>query len=72
MRDALTDHNSGYISDDYHFKNIKARLDDTSRYYIFSNSENAGEKEVVMKREKLLLIKRFEKKQAWLEIWKKE
>ncbi|MFA4852137.1 MAG: glycosyltransferase family 39 protein [Bacteroidales bacterium] len=59
----------GYLSEDQKFTNVSSTFDKTTELCIFSNMEGADEYKQIKKSANLKLLKRFESKQAWSEIY---
>ncbi len=61
----------GYLSADKKFQNVTGSMSDSTEYYIFSNVEDKENYELLKNSGKAKLITRFEKVNAWSEIYRR-
>ena len=67
----LQSHYAGYLGSDYYFRNLTTGSDNVSRYYIFTDIENADEKKQFEKKYGLISLVRYQQGNSWFEVMKK-
>lgn len=68
----LTNPYCGYLSEDNKFNDVSSGFDTKTELCIFYNIENADDYKRIMASAKLHLLKRFELRKAWAEVWEVE
>ncbi len=63
---------SGYVTEDDIFSDISGVFTDKTKYAVFSNIENKDNYEFLKTTKRLKLLERFERRNAWTEVYKVE